>query len=314
MTTYTTTFAGETVAAASSTMTNRFATAAGTLIQNPADGEAESDRALSSDGEDSGIQMWSLDAIDGDANRDNCEMLCRFRVDNDSTENYSVWGRASGSSGSETGYRVQAENGTMLYHRFNAGTETLVSTGADLDFPATAPITGWWLGTGDIPSWSNSPEGGIWLWLRFRINGIGATVTLSAKYWLDGLPEPSNGFMYVRTDTNASRVVAAGWCGWGRTVHTSTEKVELDYFSAASNGDTPAIAISADLAIIRLTQTNTMVATQDADPIVRLTQVNTMVATQEANPEMRITGSYAQVVYSFSVPPTPQTPDLMVPT
>jgi len=313
MATFTSTFAGETVDSASSTFTNRFASAAGTVIKNPSDGSAESDRVMSSDGEDSGIQMWSLDAVDADGGRADCEMLCRFRCDADSSENFAVWGRGSGSSGSETAYRFQIDGTLALFHRFDAGTETVFATGVDVDFPAIAPVSGWWLGTGDTsPAFSANPAG-IWLWVRFRLNGTGATVTLSAKYWLEGRPEPAD-FMYVRTDSSASRITANGWCGWGRTVHTSTEKVELDYFSVGTSGDAPAIAVSADLAPIRLTQTNTLVATQEGDPTVRLTQTNTMVAVQEANPEMRITGSYVQAVYSFSVPPTPQTPDLMVPT
>lgn len=313
MTTYTETFAGMTVGVNPTNFTNRYASESGMSVETPADGTAESDRVLRTDGSDSGIQLFSFDDVDGDANRDECEMLARFRADTDDVNSWSLWGRASGSGGSEDGYILQVfSTGFLNIARYNSGSRVGVSGNYDLDFFASAPVSSWYVWTSDRdPNFTNHPID-MWLWVRFRINGTGATVTLSAKIWADGQEEPTD-FQLVIGDSSGSRITAAGFCGWGRSVHTGDD-YDLDYFSVGTNGDSPVIAISADLAEIRLTQTQISAAIVAGDPTVRLTQTQISAGVALANPEMRLTGSYAQVVYSFSVPPTPQTPDLMVPT
>lgn len=314
MTTYTENFAGMTTGINPTNFTNRFASETGMSVETgPADGSAESDRVLRTDGSDTGIQLFSFDDVDGDANRDNCEMLCRFQAETDELNSWSIWGRASGSSGSEEGYILHVNPaGTLRFGRYNSGTLVALGNAYDLDFPADNPISQLWLWTSDrAPGFSSQPID-MWLWMRMRINGTGADVDLKCKIWADGQPEPDL-WTIETTDSTGSRITAAGFCGWGRSVHTG-DNYDLDYFSVATNGDTAVIALSADLAEIRLTQTQLSAAVQEADPILRLTQTQLSAAVSLANPEMRMTGSYVQVVYNYSVPPTPQTPDLMVPT
>ncbi len=305
MTTYTEQFAGMTTGVLPTGWTERTGTTTNYSVENPADGEAEDDRAFTQDGtaETAGTSMLTYDAVDGDANRDNCETLVRFRIASDTDQQFHLWSRASGSAGNRTGYLLWFDAGSGLrIYQFVAEVGAIVTSGINMDSTASP----WWFQTSadQNPSFFNYPAD-TWLYLRWRVNGVGATVTHSMKVWIDGFAEPTD-WSHTATDTTAGRIVAAGWTGWGRGEFVTSNDTEIDYFSVGTNGDTPAVATSAELGAMRITQNQVSVAVGADDPPVRLTHNQVSVALVETDPTVRLSASYVQVVYSFTPPITPQ--------
>ena len=309
MTTYTEQFAGMTTGIDPTNFTSRYATTTGYSVENPADSEAEDDRVHNQDGTVDTGGMWTFDDIDGDANRDNCEIVARFRVGGDADSQFALWARAFGSDGNKSAYVAYITTGVLRVGRYDADTFLNQANSVDLDFSLLSPWFVWGSDRGDW-AFASFPVGN-WLWMRYRVNGTGATVTHSAKVWADGQDEPAD-WMVEDADSDAARHTAAGWCGWNKNDFTASEDTEVDYFSVGTNGDSPVIATSADLAAIRLTGHQMAAAVSDGDPIVRITAHQMSAAIQSANPEMRLTGSYLQVLYTGSPPPQPQMTEVMV--
>jgi hypothetical protein len=271
MTTYTETFAGMTTGIDPTNFTNRFAAESGMSVE--ANTEAEDDRVLRSDGTDTGDQLFSFDDVDGDADRDNCESLARFKVATDANGHWSMWARASGSAGAETGIELSINATLLRIKRWNAGTPTIKGSNLSVDSPPSP----WHRWTSDqSPSFTSTPAD-MWLYVRMRVNGTGATVTTQGRIWAVGQPEPT-GWQITSADSDGSRITAAGWVGWGRNAHSGD--TDLDYFSVGTNGDTVVLADSAELGPVRLTQNMVLAAISDT------------------NPPVRITGSYLQVIYT----------------
>jgi hypothetical protein len=159
---------------------------------------------------DRGIVTY--DAVDSDGTRADCELLVRFKgsVGIGSLLRGGVVARASGSAASETGYTCGISDTELRIGRYRAGVSTQI-----------AITSGLGLGTG-------------FYWIRFRVNGTGATVTLQAKIWADGGSEPGSWNLNT-TDTSADRVTAAGWCGLFS--FSDSTKVWRD-LAVATNGDT----------------------------------------------------------------------------
>lgn len=309
MTTYTDQFGGESTGSPPTGWTNRYATSSGFTVENPSDGLAEDDRAFRHDDTADGDAMWSLDAIDGDGGRDECEVLGRFRVDSDANAQMNLWARASGLTGDRTGYFMHFSGGTLRLTRMVADSGSTLSSSFNLD----VAVSPWWEFGSDVSPWGfTNILVDTWLWFRFRVNGTGATVSLSCRCWVDGMDEPDWWQIEV-DDTDGSRITAAGWCGWSGTP-PSSDVVDLDYFSVGTGGDSPAIATSLDLAEIRNTQTSVSVIVQEADPVVRVTGVQVSAIVKKTDPEMRLTGSYIQVVETLSPAATEQSPIIMVVT
>jgi len=290
MATYTTDFAGETTGSFSTNWTDRYATASGVTIESLAD--AEDDRVLQSDGTDSGTQLWSYDAVDSDLNRENVETLVRWRASSPPQGVFSLWLRASGASTSEDGYALYSSGSFWRFARWNSGTETAIGSSWDPDGVASP----WWYYTsGDqAPSFSVVPPD-VWLYSRFRVNGVGATVTLQARFWGEWQDEPTDWQMEF-DDTSGSRITTAGWCGVGRSVHGSVVH-KVDYFSVGTNGDTPALVTSTNT-VFRSTGAYAQVAVAEGDPVARLTGSYAQVAVSEGDPTVRVTGTYVQVLYT----------------
>lgn len=309
MATYTETFTGQTTGANSTTFTNRYAAESNISVENPAVGE-EDDRVLRFNTGDSGIQLQSFDSVDGDGNRDNCEIVCRYYPTNDDDNQQLMIARASGSGSSETMYFCGINTGGTFYvGRYNSGSLTTIATGSDVD------KTGAWFDwASDTYNFTLSNQ---FLWMRFRVNGTGATVTLQAKFWADGQNEPS-AWDIDTTDTTGSRITAAGWIGFGRSIHTGASY--LDYFSVGTNGDSPTIA--AGDSPVRVTQVTAHALYQDNTTPVRVTQVTAHVLyTEAANPktvtqqvaevavqqdaasiETRVTQQVLEVLMSLTIP------------
>lgn len=308
MTTYTETFAGMTTGILPTNFTSRYATATGYSVENPSDGKAESDRVFNQDSTSDPDSFFTFDDIDGDANRDNCEILVRFRTALDADSQMNVWARASGSDGNRTAYVAYITSGSLRLGRYVADAFVNQDNGVDLDFSFQSP---WYTWTSDqAPNFASYPVG-LWLWLRYRVNGTGATVTHQARVWADGQEEPTF-WMVEDADSDGSRITAAGWCGWNRNSFSGSLDSEVDYFSVGTNGDSPVIATSGELGDVRITGNQLLAAVAEGDPVCRITQSQLSAAVSEGDPEVRLTGSYLQVVYSYTVPAAPQMTYCMV--
>lgn len=281
MTTYTTTFSGQTTGANPTNFTNRYDTETAVSVENPSIGESDS-RLLQFGTGDSGDIFQSFDDIDGDANRDNIEILGKVRVAGDDYRNTIFRGRASGSSGgTKTCYDAYINTDDFTISRWVNGSGTvLTSTPTETNSPFSHV-----LGDTFIYLPANT-----WYWCRLRINGTGATVSIKAKWWLDTWGEPTD-WTLEYDDTSASRITAAGWAGIAKRRFSVASY--LDAFSAGTNGDT---APSPSTSTARITALSAQVA-QDPDPDMRITQLNANVM-HSGNPDMRITQLYASVMYS----------------
>lgn len=287
MANYTETFSGQTTGANSTTFTNRWATETSISVENPAILEQD-DRVLRFSTGDTGYQLQSMDSVDADGNRANCEIVARVRVTGDDDNLVYLIGRASGAATTEAGYILLcSSNGNLRIFRADAGTLNQVgSDGPNLDGQGS----GWGRFFGDTFTYMPANE---WLLMRFRINGTGATVTLSGKIWADGDEEPADWDMEV-TDTSGSRITAAGWCGIGRAVHTQT--MYLDAIGVGTNGDTAALPAGTDP--VRITQATAHVLEQDNTTPVRVTQATAHVLEQNSATPVRVTQMAAHVLYT----------------
>lgn len=222
---YKTTFAGETTGAASVNFTNRYDTATGVTVENPALDEHD-DRVLQFASSGSGDIFQSADSVDGDADRAESEILVRYQNASDRERNVILRLRASGASAAaKTCYDAYINSDDLAIVRWDAGSGSILASEPSETY---APF----LHAGDTFSYEENDE---WHWCRFRVSGVGATVTLKAKWWVDGQPEPDVwGLNY--DDTSASRITAAGWSGVAKRDFTGNSYV--DAVNIATNGDT----------------------------------------------------------------------------
>lgn len=260
-----------------------------TIESTPAD--SEDDRNFQSDGTGSGNQMASWDDIDGDANRANCEILCRWQISADDDNQPYLWARASGSGGNETGYVMHIRStGDIALSEYQGGTfGNFASANADL-----MSIT-WEQFTNATPAWTFAPRD-LWLYFRFRVNGTGATVTLQGKAWIDGVTlinEPAE-WTIEATDTSADRITTAGWTGVGRTVHNGT--LYIDYFSVGTNGDAAPLNASTNTTM-RISSIYAEVIGQQTNPTVQLTRQYLQVLEQQSNPTVRVSSLHVKVLH-----------------
>lgn len=275
MATYTETFSGQTTGSNSTTFTNRYTSETSISIENPAIGEQD-DRVLRfTTGDSTGYYLQSMDAVDSDGNRDNCEIVTRVMQTVDDDRNWYVYGRASGSATSETCYYFTINStGLLVIARINSGAGYTVLDSVNSE-AWECPL----VYMPDQSDWSYCPTN-RWVNVRFRINGTGATVTLQAKVWLDHQEEPS-GWLLEASDTDASRITSAGWVGVGRWNNTGT--VYYDAVGVGTNGDTAPFPSST--ANIRLTtSTAAALAKYDATPVRLTTAALETLAANDATP------------------------------
>ncbi len=292
MTTYTTTFAGQTTGSGPTNFTSRYDANTDVTVENPGLGEEDS-RVLEFGTGDSGDVFYSFDDVDGDANRANCELLARFRVGASDERLAILRARASGTSGSDkTCYDLYAYSNSISILRFVSGSgSVLASTNVRaISLP---------LAQQSKETYGNYPPN-QWIWMRFRVNGTGATVTLEGKIWLDGFPEPTD-WTITDNDTIASRITSAGWSGLAKRGFSTP--TYLDYFSVGTNGDS--VAIAGGTPSIRASQTSAEVLVAEPNPTVRQTQtnLNVMYSPQQ---NFRVTQTHLNVMYSTAVEATGQ--------
>jgi hypothetical protein len=276
LSTYTETWSGQTTGSNSTTHTNRYASETSISVENPALGEQD-DRVLRLSTGDSGKHLQSLDAVDGDGTRADCEIVGRFQCANDDDNQAWLMGRASGSGGSETAYYCGIRtSGVFNIGRWDSGSFTNIADGSNVD--ADGP---WREQFGDTFNFVPTDE---WLYMRLRINGTGATVTLQARFWSQHQAEPTT-WDVDTTDTSGSRITAAGWIGVARSIHTGN--VYWDAMGVGTNGDTAPIPTSTTP--IRVTAADGQVLYKPTLGPVRVTTVDAMVL-------YKITGPRAQSV------------------
>jgi len=275
-----------------SDFTSRYSTTAEWTIEAP--GDAEDDRVFQGTS-GAGIDLNSWDDIDGDANRDNCELLARWRISADVATNIpELFARASGSVGNETSYQLTTRStGNWEFYRYNTG--SFNASGVTLNADGQGmPQT---MFTSDRNPAHTHHALGLWQWARFRVNGTGATVTLQAKLWIDGINgvnEPKD-WMMTWADTTGSRITAAGWVGIGRQGHTGT--LEYDYFAVGTNGDAAPLNASTNT-VVRVTSIYAEVMGSEANPPVRVTQNFAEVFGSHSSPSARVTAVYVSVAHA----------------
>jgi len=304
MTTYSTTFSGQTTGANSTNFTDRYSAETAVSVENPAIGEQDS-RVLQFGTGDSGWIFQSFDDVDGDANRANSEILMRYRISTDDDRQAIATLRASGSSGSETCYTICVNTDGFTIARFNSGSETSLATSPTETYPS--PFVE------HADDDFNEEREDEWHWCRARVNGTGATVTIQAKWWVDGYPEPLS-WLLDYDDTHANRITAAGWTGFSKRIFSGTSY--LDYFGVGTNGDTAPDAPTDTSSTLRIT--NLQAGALHSGGTTRVTRVqantllsggNTRVSRVQAGALVsggitRVTNVYAQVL--VTTPPTGQ--------
>jgi|Cruoilmetagenom7_1024161.scaffolds.fasta_scaffold00637_8 hypothetical protein len=275
-----------------SDFTSRYASTSDWTIESATD--AEDDRVFQSDGTGANRQLCSWDDVDGDANRDNCEMLVRFRQGTDNTSAMWLLGRASGSASSETCYAMALRStGHWSLYRYDSGTFNTGGTTMNADNQYTPA---YFFTADKDPNYIHQPVD-LFTYARFRVNGTGATVTLQGRVWIDGvdgLQEPD--FWQIEwADTHANRITSAGWIGVGRSTHSSIV-TDIDYFSVGTNGDAAPLNASTNT-VVRMSTIWAEVMGYEANPNVRMSQHFAQVMGQVTSPEARVTDMGVQVLH-----------------
>jgi hypothetical protein len=172
-------------------------------------------------------RLMSWDDLDSDANRDDIELLVRFRFSNITApaNHFFASVRGSGSAGSETSYNCYLTADDMFIHKWVSGVSTNLDSALGLK----------------VGSAANDNFTLQYNWIRFRVNGT----SLKAKFWDEKDSEPE--YWYIETTDSA--ISAAGWNGVGVHNAMSTNYQEVDYFAAGTNGDSPSVPVSASAEI-----------------------------------------------------------------
>lgn len=198
-------FDADTIGVAPSGFTARWVTTNSTwLVQS--DVTSEAGKKLQHTATATARRLFSLDSVDGDANRDNVEILFRFLRSSTSGNQGLCAFRASGAAASENAYRVTLTSSQIQLRKFLAGVDSSVSSAS-----FTASINKKY-------------------YCRVRANGT----TLQVRIWDAATIEPV-GWNISITDSNVSGV---GWVGFA--ADTSTGNRDFDFLSVATNGDTAA--------------------------------------------------------------------------
>ena len=150
--------------------------------------------------------LLSFDAINGDANRDNIEVLlrCRATTISEATTQIGVAARASGAATSENGYRGNFSTATQLAQgKYVSGAST----------PLGNAVKSWTVDT--------------WHWLRFQCTGT----TVRSKSWTGAISSEPGSWDISATDSDIS---AAGWAG---VFMFGASTYDVDLIGVGTGGD-----------------------------------------------------------------------------
>jgi hypothetical protein len=269
-----------------SVLTKRWDTTNETTVAANSDTDATSDYTFEQEWSVASDRLNSLDAVDGDSNRSNSEVLLRWKFNGTETFANRVYGaviRGSGSAGSENGYVVKCYHGsnnlTMELTKFVSGTETTIKTNAALSH--------------------SDPQIGDYIYLRMRVNGS----SIKARYWVlsgantEGTTQEPAYWLIDETDTS---VTGNGWVGiYGEA---ASRNCETDWMSVGTNGDTAPFVVDTT-ASTRISSQYAQVLAKDTSPEFRISSQYAQVLAKDTSPEFRISSQYLQVLYK-AAPPT----------
>jgi len=205
---YFTDFSEYTTGVAPGDWTNQFAT--GTTRTVESDGGATGGKLLRMVSTSSARQAFSWDDIDSDADRDDAEIVFRWRVTSDPAGGSGLLRgivRGGGSTSTEQGY---------------VGGCLSVSTHREGKY-----VAGSFTNLGDD---SFAVSLNTWYWTRHRVNGT----TLQTRTWADSGSEPGTWNIHNATDGSIS---GTGFVGFFNNTGDSAT-VEIDVFGVGTNGDT----------------------------------------------------------------------------
>jgi hypothetical protein len=252
-----------------SVLTKRWTTTNETTVQCTTLTEATSGYVFESEWSAGAIRGNTLDSVDGDANRDDAEVLVRARIGT-ADETFGVLLRGSGSASSEQMYLAYLDwsgfgsNFTLRVGRYVSGSFTLIASGNTI-------------------SYTNDD----WFFVRFRVNGT----TLQARWWTQKEQEPA----HWSIDTTDSNVTGVGWTGLFSS--QANFNSEVDWISVGTNGDTaPYVADTTSTERITLSHAQTIY--KATNPELRITTSQAQALFKATNPELRITTSQVQVLYT----------------
>ena len=165
-----------------------------------------------------GRGLVTIDSVDGDADRANAEVLVRIKTVSPFAAQAQAGPalRCSGSATSETGYVCYPISDRLRIARYRSGTSD----------PAL------------VESGTLSLADNTFYWVRFRANGTGSTVTLSAKIWAGAIGDEPGSWTTTYSDSS-NQITAAGWCGmfaFGGNIW------DTDAIAVGTNGDTASMS------------------------------------------------------------------------
>ena len=142
-----------------------------------------------------GRRALSWDDVDSDTDRDDAEILIKFRTSLVSSFQFYFRLRGSGSAGTETSYNALLDAGSLYLHKYDGGasttlTSTAYAISADTDY-----------------------------WIRFRVQGT----ALKCRIWADTDIEPGAWTL----ETTDSSITGVGWAGLGNFESTGTRDFEI---------------------------------------------------------------------------------------
>jgi hypothetical protein len=276
VTTYTEDWSGEADGVYPSGLTKRWTTTNETVVAANSLAEAEDNFTFEQEWSSTSVRrLNSFNAIDGDANRDDLDLVVRFRINETPGDyQYGLTVRASGTAGSETAYDfwvVESVANTFFVQLIerNSGVNGAVVSGADQ--------------VSDVAN-------GDWLYMRVRCNGT----TLQGRLWKPDETEPTTWSL----DTTDATITAAGW--GGILGFTTGSNAETDYIAAGTAGDTAPIDASTNT-VLRITAGYGAALVTDASVPVRLTAAYAAALVKDDTTPVRITAAYAAVLYSGAV-------------
>lgn len=151
-------------------------------------------------------QYLSINSVDSDADRQDAEVLLKWRRNSVSANKAFAFVRLTGNSSAFSGYRIGGSSSTLQAYRAVSATSwtsiasSSATTSADTDY-----------------------------WVRFRVNGT----AIQVRMWADGGSEPGTWDI----DTTDSNVSGDGWVGVGAITANSAVYTYWQV-GIGTNGDT----------------------------------------------------------------------------
>ena len=212
MATYSTDFSEYTAGVEPSDWTERWdTTGVDWTVENSSDDGVTGGKILLVSRTQSNGSFLSWDAIDSDADRDDVEILAKFKHATFVNRDLGCVGRGSGTGGSEVGYIGRS-------FAFGGSTETIriqeFTAGSIAALGSVTPTV--------------APKNDGWFWIRFRLNGT----TQKLRFWRDGALEPTDWQVETADATNTAAALVGLFSLGGDSDGTT-----IDFVGIGTNGD-----------------------------------------------------------------------------